>query len=198
MCHVRRVPVTTASQRNICAEWKSNLGTGEASRNISILRDLIGGKEAILPQQGIGTASEWPTISESAHGGVWLLLSRYSLNTCRWPRQMIFTSCALRQLGRNHEGSGGRGAFEYCSKFFQLPEYRRPHWIRQQKQRHGGRRYPSSRRSKIRRHRDCSRRSWTALQRPVLPGVPPEPDVRRNQPSRGVARGPSRVRPSFS
>ncbi len=35
-----------------------NLGTGEASRNISMLRDLIGGKEAILPQQGIGTASE--------------------------------------------------------------------------------------------------------------------------------------------
>src|SRR6266480_3561047 len=138
MCHVRRVPVTTASQRNICAEWKSNLGTGEASRNISILRDLIGGKEAILPQQGIGTASEWPTISESAHGGVWLLLSRYSLNTCRWPRQMIFTSCALRQLGRNHEGSGGRGAFECCPHFCQLPEYRRNHWIRQQKPTSGG------------------------------------------------------------
>ena len=43
-----------------------------------------------------------------------------------------------------------------------------------------------------------SRRSWTALQRLVLPGVPPEPNVRRNQPNRGIARGPSRVRPSFS
>src|SRR6266704_3228761 len=177
---------------------ESNLGTGEASRNISILRDWLVVKRLFYANKASEQLPSGPTISESAHGGVWLLLSRYSLNTCRWPRQMIFTSCALRQLGRNHEGSGGRGAFEYCSRFFQLPEYRRTHWIRQQKQRHGGRRYPSSRPSKIRRHRDCSRRSWTALQRPVLPGVPPEPDVRRNQPSRGVARGPSRVRPSFS
>ena len=38
-------------------------------------------------------------------------------------------------------------------------------------------RYPSSRPSEIRRHGNRGRRSWTALQRPVLPGVPPEPNV---------------------
>src|SRR5207247_646009 len=175
---------------------ESNLGTGEASRNISMLRNWLVVKRRFYANKHRNSFR----VADHQRVSAWwrgLLLSRYSLNTCRWPRQMIFTSCVLRQLGRNYEDSGGRGAFECCSRFYQLPEYRRTHWIRQQKQRHGGRRYPSSRPSEIRGHRNRGRRSWTALQRPVLPGVPPEPDVRRNQPSRGVARGPSRVRPSF-